>query len=136
MEIAISQCEMSWRWGGTNRSEGLQGHVQRFRVARDLAGDKVGVGGIQQKVCILIDSPVGADSGDVLATRDASSVGGSDVDSSVVTDRATDHDVLHGRGVGLPKELVLFRHGAGRSLIDWDNKGEEYFVCVCSRVFL
>lgn len=95
----------------------MQGHVQRFRVARDLASNKVGVGGIQQKVCILVDSPVGADSGDVLATGDASSVGGGDVNSGVVTDWATNHDVLHGRGVGLPKELVLFRHGAGRRLI-------------------
>lgn len=102
--------------GKTNWSEGLQGHVEGFRVARDLAGDKVGVGVIQQKVRILVDSPVGADSGNVLATGDAASVGSGDVDSGALTDRAADHDVLDGRGVGLPKRAGSLQTWCGWKL--------------------
>lgn len=109
----VSRLTCLHTWANTNRRQGLQCHLEGIRVASDLAGDPVGVGGIQQEVGILVNSPVSARRRNVPTTGDASSVGSRDVDPGVVAHRAAVHDVLDSGGIGLPKQLVFVRHGAG-----------------------
>jgi hypothetical protein len=96
----------------------LQGLVQGLRIASHLARHPVGVVGIQEEVSKLVYAPSGNFHGNLGAPHDASSVISSHVNSGVLAQRTAVHDVLNGRGVGLPEHLVLVgRHGANGSTV-------------------